>query len=126
MHRHVVNASDTTCAETVVGRDMYTDIGDLWRMSYRDIRDDILHRRNNIVLRFNIINGANVKDICTGLGTHIRKVPTRYIWEWLHNYICQHLLLKCDKVVGKGRGGRRYEYHIDLSNWIYYYIRSIS
>lgn len=122
VQRYMNNRLDNNSAN--IGRGLYNVLKQLFHMGNNDIDRCIRDRCNNVVLRYSAHNSTNIDYVLIGLGSYISRVPTRYKWEWLHNYICNHLLLRCDKKVTHSNRdrGRIYEYHIDMTDWIYYYI----
>lgn len=113
----------SSCKEHNIGQKLYADLNDVFTIGGQDLNECIKSRKSDIVLRFTTLDSSKLKPLLVSLGSYTGKVPNNRIWEWMHNYISQHLLMKCDKDVGKSSGNRIYIYEIDLTDWIYYHIR---
>lgn len=99
------------------GIEMYNDLSTLF-----SIGGGCIYDRCKIVLTYSNKHRYDpiFKDSIHRLALCYGISPSYHIWKWLYKFLSIYLLMDCTyREISRGK----YEYHINLSNWIYYYIR---
>jgi len=103
---------------------LYNTLSELFKICDEDLDTCIENKRTDIKLVYNTDDSPDVKKYLTIFMETYGKSRVTQVWSNLHDFLVQHLFLKAKYIrTGNGGKGSKYTYHIDMSDWIWYYIK---
>lgn len=110
------------------GKEMFEDLSTLFEIgntSAYNLYGHIENRSSRIILRFNTKhrNDKRFVDAVSRLAACHSIKPGYHFWKWLQGFLVHNLFLECKYKDDRQSKITIYEYHIDMTDWLWYYIK---
>lgn len=112
------------------GMEIYNSLSILFKIGSRGTQElsrCIENKSEDIVLKFstNHRKDAEFMDAITRLSTCYNVKPGYHFWKWLCQFLIGNLFFDCKFTEGARSGNTIvYRYHIDMSKWLWYYVKN--